>query len=149
MIKRVVGLGGDTLVWDRDGKLQVNGRAIEEPYVRKDDPYPNGYDGTVTIPEGTVFVVGDWRGNSADSRFRSDMPHDGAIPLAAVKGVVVAIGARSLPEVTAFTDAGQPNAPRDAPSASALFWIASSGGVVFLLGTIWLGLRLTRKRAAQ
>lgn len=63
-IKRVIGTPGDT-VWAKDGQVYVNGEAIEEPYLTQPtDDFPRR-----TVPEGKLFVMGDNRGNSLDSRF--------------------------------------------------------------------------------
>ena len=66
LIKRVIGLPGET-VTTRDGIVYIDGRALEEPYLPKDTT-TLGLDDGVTIPAGKVFVMGDNRGNSADSR---------------------------------------------------------------------------------
>ena len=63
-IKRVIGTPGDT-VWARDGQVYVNGEAVEEPYLTQ----PTDDFRKTTVPEGRLFVMGDNRGNSLDSRF--------------------------------------------------------------------------------
>ena len=62
-IKRIIGLPGDT-VTVRDGQVLVNSLSLEEPYVSA----PPRYDGTWTVEEGHVFVLGDNRNNSSDSQ---------------------------------------------------------------------------------
>ncbi len=65
-LKRVVGLPGDTLVV-LDGRLFVDEEPVTEPYV--DHALVDGdYSRTFTVPDGSVFVLGDNRGNSIDSR---------------------------------------------------------------------------------
>src|SRR5215217_4571718 len=72
LIKRVVGLPGDTITV-RNGVLFVNDERWKEPYVNKELP-DNSYFGPITVPEGEIFVMGDNRSNSRDSRFFGPLP---------------------------------------------------------------------------
>ncbi len=66
VVKRIAGVGGDT-VGIEDGVLVVNGRPLREGYV--DYPTVDGvYYGPVDVAPGDVFLLGDNRGNSEDSR---------------------------------------------------------------------------------
>lgn len=87
LVKRVVGIGNDTLeCCDVDGHILVNGRALQENYIKPG----NGTDQVtfkVIVPEGKVFVMGDNRGNSEDSRFHLDK-NNGMVPLSEIVGRV-------------------------------------------------------------
>jgi signal peptidase I len=72
LIKRVVGLPGDKIAV-RGGKLFVNGEPQKEPYTNKKPPDRSFYAQT-TVPKNHVFVMGDNRGNSADSRVFGPLP---------------------------------------------------------------------------
>jgi signal peptidase I len=72
LIKRVVGLPGDKIAV-RGGKLFVNGEPQREPYTNKKLPDRSFYAQT-TVPKNHVFVMGDNRGNSADSRVFGPLP---------------------------------------------------------------------------
>ena len=65
-VKRVIGKGGDTLAF-KEGHVWRNGEKLEEPYIN--EPMEFSMDGSYTVPEGMVFVMGDNRNCSYDSRF--------------------------------------------------------------------------------
>ncbi|MBL4934914.1 signal peptidase I [Clostridium sp. YIM B02515] len=65
-IKRVVAVAGDKVKIE-DNRLFVNGIEKDEPYLN--EKFINGFFNEVTVPENTVFVLGDNRNNSRDSRF--------------------------------------------------------------------------------
>ena len=66
-IKRVIGLPGDTIEI-REGKTFINGEPIKEEYINE---FMNGNFGSYKVPENSVFVMGDNRNHSADSRYPS------------------------------------------------------------------------------
>jgi len=70
LIKRVIGVAGDKVEL-RQGTLYINDHAISEPYIR---PAPGQSYGPVVVGEGQLFVMGDNRGNSSDSRVFGMLP---------------------------------------------------------------------------
>lgn len=72
LIKRVIGLPGDTLQ-TVDGKVVRNGQPLDEPYL-KPGSTTTGIEQPVTVPPGTVWVMGDNRNNSSDSRVFGPIP---------------------------------------------------------------------------
>ena len=83
-IKRVIGVGGDTIEVRDDGKVYVNDIAINEPYLYAADGVPQPTDAdpdlnSWTIPPGELFLMGDHRDNSADSRAFGPVPVDNVI----------------------------------------------------------------------
>lgn len=69
LVKRVIALGGDTVDIDfNSGNVTVNGQILEEPYILAPTKLYEGVDFPVTVPEGTVFLMGDNRMGSKDSR---------------------------------------------------------------------------------
>ena len=68
LVKRVIGVAGDQ-VEIRNGYVYLNGEPLQEDYTK--DGYTGGEMAAVTVPEGYIFVLGDNRQNSTDSRSES------------------------------------------------------------------------------
>ncbi|WP_313884532.1 signal peptidase I [Mycobacteroides sp. CBMA 271] len=114
LVKRVIAVGGQTVQCRESTGLTVNGKALLEPYAAKDDTgVCRGFEfGPVTVPDGRLWVMGDDRTHSADSRAHcvrpaqsvwctGDQP-DASVPVANVVGRVAYIytppvGFRDIP----------------------------------------------------
>ena len=126
-IKRVIGVPGDRVACCTDGKVTVQPAgaaepvALDEPYVFEDDRMPFCAAGTgeascpagaegVLVPEGRLWVMGDHRGSSADSRFHIDDENQGTVPQDKVIGrafvIVWPLGRASLLSVPGTFDGG-------------------------------------------
>jgi signal peptidase I len=91
LVKRVIGVAGDHVVCcSKDGKLTINGKTTDEPYIYKGNK-PSELDFNVTVPEGKIWVMGDHRGSSADSRYHQDDVNHGFVPVSKVTGRVYGI----------------------------------------------------------
>ena len=89
LIKRVIGLPGDTVACCNElGQMEVNGVPLDEPYLKLPDDANkvSGTDFTETIPDDSLWVMGDNRYASADSRYNADTPSEGFVPIDNVVG---------------------------------------------------------------
>ncbi len=98
-IKRVIGLPGDRVkCCDKEGRITVNGIPIEEPYLFEGNkPSNDPFD--VRVPADRVWVMGDHRAESSDSRAHIGDPGGGAIPVESVVG-------RAFVIIWPFSEAG-------------------------------------------
>lgn len=86
-IKRVIGLPGDTVqCCDDQGRVMVNGRGIDEPYIFQNSSLTERDFGPVTVPAGRLWVMGDHRSQSGDSRAHVLDRWQGTIPIDGVIG---------------------------------------------------------------
>ncbi|MFJ6772047.1 signal peptidase I, partial [Kitasatospora sp. NPDC091257] len=87
LIKRVIAVGGDTVECEGEGPVKVNGVALNEPYVYPGNtPCGDHPFGPVKVPKDRIWVMGDHRANSLDSRFHMDQPGGGTVPVDNVIG---------------------------------------------------------------
>ncbi|WP_376772595.1 signal peptidase I [Streptomyces zagrosensis] len=74
LIKRVIAVGGDTVECKSDGPVKVNGKALDEPYIFPGDtPCGDKEFGPIHVPEGRIWVMGDHRQDSLDSRYHQNL----------------------------------------------------------------------------
>lgn len=86
-VKRVVGVGGDRVVCcDREGRLEVNGRSVDESTFLYPGDSPSDVSFDVVVPTGSLFLLGDHRRDSSDSRDHLGSPGGGMIPVGDVIG---------------------------------------------------------------
>jgi len=117
LIKRIIGMPGDHVVCcDDDGQLTVNGEPIDETYVREGS-VPSERDFDITVPAGRVWVMGDNRQESEDSRFHDDgKGRTGSVPISSVTGRAVAV-VWPLQHAARLTRPGEVFAQVPAPSS--------------------------------
>jgi len=137
MVKRVVGVGGDTVACcDKQGRMMVDGKPVDEPYLRGSGPASLTPFST-KVPTGELFLVGDNRAVSLDSRVHLQNAQQGSVPLGDVRARVDATvwppgRAGALSRTSAFDtlpDGG-------ASPAGPLRWIVAMivAGVVLIFG---------------
>ena len=88
LVKRVIGVAGDNVV-AKDQVLTINGKPTNEPYIFAGNT-PSDTDFNITVPEGKVWVMGDHRGASGDSRVHQDDVNNGMVPVEKITGRVIA-----------------------------------------------------------
>ncbi|MGW1994384.1 signal peptidase I [Embleya sp. NPDC001921] len=80
LIKRVIGVGGDRVqCCDAQGRLMVNGKPLDESSYLKKGVAPSTKVFDVTVPKGRIWLMGDNRDNSSDSRYHMDQPGNGTV----------------------------------------------------------------------
>ncbi|TLQ43504.1 signal peptidase I [Streptomyces marianii] len=93
LIKRVIAVGGDTVSCKKGGKVMVNGKALDETsYIRPGStPCDDKPFGPIRVPEGRIWVMGDNRDNSLDSRYHQELPYNGTVSNEDVVGRAVVV----------------------------------------------------------
>ncbi|MEU9129127.1 signal peptidase I [Kitasatospora sp. NPDC048540] len=155
LIKRVVAVGGDTVACcDNGQRLTVNGVAIDEPYLNQGtgpgDPF------SITVPAGRLFLMGDFRANSLDSRSHLEIA-SGTVAASAVKArveaTVLPIARTGVHKRTsAFDSIGAPTAHGPGPLRPAVYAMVVGVSLVVLasgIGSIVSLARWTRRRGKR
>ncbi len=92
LIKRTIAIGGDTVECKKGGPVIVNGKELDEPYIFPGNtPCDDFPFGPLTVPKGKIWVMGDHRQNSQDSRYHQQDPTQGFVPVSDVVGRAVVV----------------------------------------------------------
>ncbi|MET7340578.1 signal peptidase I [Streptomyces sp. NPDC005547] len=92
LIKRTIAVAGDTVECKKGGPVEVNGKALDEPYIFEgnsacdDMPF-----GPFKVPDGKIWVMGDHRQDSSDSRYHTGDVNKGFVPVSQVVGRAVVV----------------------------------------------------------
>ncbi|MFJ7060332.1 signal peptidase I [Streptomyces microflavus] len=147
LIKRVIAVGGDTVECKENGPVTVNGKALDEKsfIFPGNTPCNDKPFGPIKVEEGRIFVMGDHRQNSLDSRYHQELPGQGTVSNDEVVGraIVVAwpVGRwATLPIPGTFDQPGLNAAAAMAPAA-----LGVAGALPLVL---WRRRRLTAGRTA-
>ncbi|MFJ1847169.1 signal peptidase I [Streptomyces sp. NPDC088146] len=147
LIKRVIAVGGDTVECKKDGPVVVNGKALDDKSfifpgntACNDEPF-----GPIKVPEGRIWVMGDHRQNSLDSRYHQELPGGGTVSDDEVVGRAIVVAWpinrwAMLPVPKTFDQPGINAAMGLAPGA-----LGAAGAIPIVL---WRRRRLTSGRTA-
>ncbi len=123
LIKRVIAVGGDTVECKGSGPVTVNGKALDEPYIYPGNtPCGDRPFGPIKVPPNRIWVMGDHRQDSLDSRYHQTLPGEGTVSVNEVVGraIVVAWPVNhwaTLPIPSTFDQPGIGTAMSAAPAA--------------------------------
>ncbi|MEV0488957.1 signal peptidase I [Streptomyces atratus] len=147
LIKRVIAVGGDTVECRKNGPVVVNGKALDEQSFIypgntpcNDEPF-----GPIKVPEGRIWVMGDHRQNSLDSRYHQELPGQGTVSTDEVVGRAIVVAWpinrwATLPVPSTFDQPGLNAAMGLTPGA-----LGAAGALPLVL---WRRRRLTTGRTA-
>ncbi|MFJ4338070.1 signal peptidase I [Streptomyces sp. NPDC088915] len=142
MVKRVVAVGGDTVACcDAEGRLTVNGKAVDEPYLRPGmggRTIASDREFSVTVPEDSLFLLGDDRHTSLDSRTHLEEAGRGSVPRSTVVARVDAVvwpAKGLLDRPTGF--AGLPGGVSRPGPFTTLLAVIGAGGVLVFAGAAY------------
>jgi signal peptidase I len=118
-VKRVIATGGQTVqCCDAQGRVTVDGKPLNEPYIYENTPIQSRPFGPVTVPQGRLWVMGDHRSASADSREHMTDRYSGTIGVSDVIGKAALIvwpvnrfGLLDSPDIQGVNAAGTAAAP--------------------------------------
>ncbi|MFI1075328.1 signal peptidase I [Streptomyces puniciscabiei] len=149
VVKRVVAVGGDTVSCCTNGKLTVNGKQIDEPYLPKGSLAEVKNFPTVTVPQGRLFLLGDERQGSLDSTAHLTDAAKGTVSRDAVTARVDAViwpWKGSLKRPTGFEALGTLSQPGP---LSTIELLIAAGAVLVLVGGAYgpIAGRMSRSRA--
>jgi len=92
LIKRVIAVGGDTVSCQGSGPVYVNGKPLTEPYIYPGaTPCRDKNFGPFKVPANSIWVMGDHRNDSLDSRYHMDEPGGGSVPDSDVVGRAILV----------------------------------------------------------
>jgi signal peptidase I len=142
LIKRVIAVGGDTISCKGTGPVYVNGKPLNEPYL-----YPGSTAcgdkniPTFKVPANSIYVMGDHRQDSLDSRYHADEPGGGSVPDSKVIGRAIVVAWpishwKTLPIPDTFS---QPGINNQAMALSASY--PGAVGLVAAVPITWLNRR--------
>lgn len=141
LIKRTIAIGGDTVECKKGGPVVVNGKELDEPYIFPGNtPCDDMPFGPITVPQGKIWVMGDHRQNSQDSRYHMQDSTKGFVPVDEVVGRAVVVAWpitrwSTLPVPDTFDQPGIGN-----QAAAVALGLGASGLAPVGLGPAALGL---------
>jgi signal peptidase I len=144
-IKRVIATEGQTVECCDDGRVTVDGKPLDEPYIYENTPETERAFGPVIVPEGRLWVMGDHRSASADSKAHIDDKYSGTVGVDDVIGkasVIVwppsRIGLLDDPDIQGVDAAGMPVVgPVGAPAVAGLVTPGAVGAALTVPIALW------------